>query len=149
MKVIQITGNSDKIDAMKRDFLAHPGIAKYVDGLWDDLRGWLASDMARPDSRIRARLASAATAIGASLAANPALRDSLNEHIERTVEGLAPQLRDGLSEHIAGTVRAWRDEDLVREIEHSVGRDLQFIRLNGTLVGGLIGLALYALTHIL
>lgn len=139
----------DKIDAMKRDFLAHPGIAKYVDGLWDDLRGWLASDMARPDSRIRARLASAATAIGASLAANPALRDSLNEHIERTVEGLAPQLRDGLSEHIAGTVRAWRDEDLVREIEHSVGRDLQFIRLNGTLVGGLIGLALYALTHIL
>ncbi len=139
----------DKIDAMKRDFLAHPGIAKYVDGLWDDLRGWLASDMARPDSRIRARLASAATAIGASLAANSALRDSLNEHIERTVEGLAPQLRDGLSEHIAGTVRAWRDEDLVREIEHSVGRDLQFIRLNGTLVGGLIGLALYALTHIL
>ena len=94
-------------------------------------------------------VASAATAIGASLAANPALRDSLNEHIERTVEGLAPQLRDGLSEHIAGTVRAWRDEDLVREIEHSVGRDLQFIRLNGTLVGGLIGLALYALTHLL
>ncbi len=139
----------DKIEEMKRGFLAHPGIAKYVDGLWDDLRGWLASDMAGPDSRVRAKLASAASAIGASLAANPALRDSVNEHIERTVEGLAPQLRDGLSEHIAGTVRAWRDEDLVREIEHSVGRDLQFIRLNGTLVGGLIGLALYALTHLL
>ena len=134
---------------MKRDFLAHPGIAKYVDGLWDDLRSWLASDMARPDSRIRAKLAFAATAIGASLAANPALRDSVNEHVERTVEGLAPQLRDGLSEHIAGTVRAWRDEDLVREIEHSVGRDLQFIRLNGTLVGGLIGLVLYAVTHLI
>ena len=44
---------------------------------------------------------------------------------------------------------AWNDEDLVREIEHSVGRDLQFIRLNGTVVGGLIGVALYAVTHLI
>ena len=62
---------------------------------------------------------------------------------------LAPELRDGLSRHIASTMRAWNDEDLVREIEHSVGRDLQFIRLNGTVVGGLIGVALYAVTHLI
>ena len=91
----------------------------------------------------------AAGAIGASLATNPALRDSVNEHIEQSVEALAPELREGLSRHIAGTVRAWNDEDLVREIEQSVGRDLQFIRLNGTLVGGLIGLVLYAVTHLI
>ncbi len=46
-------------------------------------------------------------------------------------------------------MRAWNDEDLVREIEQSVCRDLQFIRLNGTLVGGLIGLVLYAVTHLI
>ena len=115
----------DRSTEMAR-FLAHPGIARYGTACGTTWRSWLASDMARPDSRIRARLASAATAIGASLAANPACAiRSMN--IERTVEGLAPPAPRRLSEHIAGTVRAWRDEDLT-EIEHSVGRDLQFIR---------------------
>ena len=70
---------------------------------------------------------------------------------DRVLAALAVDLIDRFNELLllAGTMRAWKDEDLVREIEHSVGRDLQFIRLNGTLVGGLIGLALYALTHIL
>ena len=102
-----------------------------------------------PTPAIRRRIASAAGALGASLAANDALRDSLNEHLERTVESLAPELRAGLARHVASTMRAWSDDDLVREIEVSVGRDLQFIRLNGTFVGGLIGLVLYAVTQLL
>ncbi|MBP8267360.1 MAG: DUF445 domain-containing protein [Zoogloea sp.] len=138
-----------RIEQVKRDFLAHPGVGAYIQEMWDELRGWLASDMARPDSRVRRKLASVAAAIGASLATNPALRDSVNEHIEHTVESLAPELRDGLSRHIASTVRAWNDDDLVREIERSVGRDLQFIRVNGTVVGGLIGVVLYAVTHLI
>ncbi|WP_374263054.1 DUF445 domain-containing protein [Zoogloea sp.] len=138
-----------RIEQTKRDFLAHPGVATYLQELWDELHAWLIRDVGRPDSRVRRKLAAAASAVGASLAANPALRDSVNEHIERSVERLAPELRDGLSHHIAGTVRAWNDADLVREIEQSVGRDLQFIRLNGTLVGGLIGVLLYAVTHLI
>lgn len=138
----------DRVDQVKREFLAHPAVGTYLRELWDELRDWLALDMASPNSHIRRRLASAASALGASLATNPALRDSLNEHIEHIVESLAPELRESLSGHIASTVRAWNDDDLVREIEVSVGRDLQFIRLNGTIVGGLIGLALYAFTHL-
>ncbi len=138
-----------RIEQVKRDFLAHPGIGAYLQELWEEVRNWLDRDLARPDSGVRRKLASAAAAIGASLANNPTLRDSVNEHIEHAVENLAPELRDGLSRHIAGTVRAWNDDDLVREIEHSVGRDLQFIRVNGTVVGGLIGVALYATTHLL
>lgn len=138
-----------QVDQMKREFLAHPAVGTYLRDLWDELRAWLGRDMARADSMIRQRIASAAGALGTSLAANEALRDSLNEHLEKTVESLAPELRTGLAGHIASTVRAWNDEDLVREIEVSVGRDLQFIRLNGTFVGGLIGLALYAVTQLL
>lgn len=136
-----------RVDQAKREFLAHPAVGASLRELWDDLRAWLARDMQRPDSRVRRHLASAAAALGAALADNPSLRESFNEHLERTVESLAPELRDGLSRHIAATMKAWKDEDLVHEVEVSVGRDLQFIRLNGTFVGGLIGLALYALTQ--
>jgi uncharacterized membrane-anchored protein YjiN (DUF445 family) len=58
--------------------------------------------------------------------------------------GLAGELRDTISLHIASTVKQWEDSELVRELELSVGSDLQFIRINGTLVGGLIGLILHA-----
>ena len=136
-----------RVDQAKREFLAHPAVGTALRDLWDDLRAWLGRDMQRADSRARRHLASATVALGASLADNPALRESFNEHLERTVETLAPELRDGLAHHIATTMKAWKDEDLVREVEVSVGRDLQFIRLNGTFVGGLIGLALYALTQ--
>lgn len=138
-----------RIEQAKRDFLAHPGMGAYLQGLWDDLRAWLVADMGKPESRVRRKLAGIAAAIGATLVGNPTLRESVNEHIEHSAVALAPELREGLSRHIAGTVRAWNDDDLVREIEQSVGRDLQFIRLNGTLVGGLIGLVLYAITHLI
>lgn len=136
-----------RVDRAKREFLAHPAVGVYLRDLWDDVRAWMSRDMQRADSRLRRRLASAIVALGASFADNVMLRESFNEHLARTVEALAPELRDGLAGHIASTVKAWNDEDLVREIEVSVGRDLQFIRLNGTFVGGLIGLALHALNQ--
>ncbi|WP_297485682.1 DUF445 family protein, partial [Ferrovum sp.] len=59
---------------------------------------------------------------------------------------LVQDLRGGVTEHIASTVKSWDDRALVREMERSVGKDLQFIRINGTLVGGVVGVLLYALT---
>ncbi len=61
------------------------------------------------------------------------------------LRSLAPELREGIARHIAATVRNWDDATLVRDVELSVGRDLQFIRVNGTLVGGLVGLAIHFL----
>ena len=136
-----------RVDQARREFLAHPAVGAALRDLWDDIRAWLVRDLQRPDSRLRRHLASAAAALGSALADNASLRDSFNEHLERTIDSLAPELRDGLAQHIATTMKAWKDEDLVREVEVSVGRDLQFIRLNGTFVGGLIGLVLHALTH--
>ena len=62
---------------------------------------------------------------------------------------LASNLRAGVTEHIAQTIKDWDDRQLVDELELSVGRDLQFIRINGTVVGGIAGLALHALRLIL
>ncbi|AYH43003.1 DUF445 domain-containing protein [Azoarcus sp. DN11] len=135
-----------RIEAAKRDLLAHPATAEYLNGLWDDLKAWLRSDLQRPDSHLATRLRGAAAAFGKALTENRALRDSLDDHLESAVTALADDFRDGLADHIASTVRGWKDADLVRELELSVGRDLQFIRLNGTLVGGAIGLLLHAAT---
>ena len=139
----------ERVEAARLDLFASPELAGYLAGLWQDLEDWLCWDLARPHSRLKASMARALEALGRSLAENKAFGESLNEHLEQAVERFAPELREAMTGHVANTVRAWKDEDLVREVELSVGRDLQFIRLNGTLVGGLIGLALYAITQAL
>ncbi|MEX8519766.1 MAG: DUF445 domain-containing protein [Leptothrix sp. (in: b-proteobacteria)] len=134
-----------RIEAIKQNILAEPAVTAYVHGLWDQLRGWLQNDLQNPDSRLRGYLMHAAAAMGRTLAEHPALRESLQEHLNTTLRAVVPGLRDGIARHIAQTVQRWDDAQLVRELELSVGKDLQFIRLNGTLVGGLIGLVLYGI----
>ncbi|MBL8482908.1 MAG: DUF445 domain-containing protein [Rhodocyclaceae bacterium] len=129
----------------KQDMLAEPLLADYLNGLWDELKSWLLADLRDPQSGLRQKVADTALAFGSALAEHPALRQSLDEHMEKAARALATDLRDAAARHIAATVKAWKDEDLVRELELNVGRDLQFIRINGTLVGGSIGLALHAL----
>jgi uncharacterized membrane-anchored protein YjiN (DUF445 family) len=58
-------------------------------------------------------------------------------------------LRNGIAQHIASTVRQWDDATLVRDVELSIGRDLQFIRVNGTLVGGAVGLVIHAVSTLI
>jgi uncharacterized membrane-anchored protein YjiN (DUF445 family) len=73
------------------------------------------------------------------------LRETLNEHMLSAAAGLAEQLREGAKDHISRTVRQWDDRQLVRELELTVGTDLQYIRFNGTVVGGLVGVGLHAI----
>lgn len=83
--------------------------------------------------------------LGKRLAQDASLRQAINEHVVGAAGRLADGLRDEITEHIARTVKQWDDRRLVDELELTVGKDLQYIRINGTLVGGLIGLALHAL----
>jgi uncharacterized membrane-anchored protein YjiN (DUF445 family) len=133
-----------RIEAAKRDFLSHPVVGAYIDGLWDDLIGWLSDDLSRADSQLRLRLTAALGAFGKALQDDARLRDSLNGQVDEMVRIQAPRFRGGIGEHIASTVRSWDADDLVTKIELSVGRDLQFIRMNGALVGGLIGVLIHA-----
>ena len=83
---------------------------------------------------------------GVTLTYDPALREALNQHLLEGAQRLTGRLREGVTTHIAQTVKGWDERHLVEQLELSVGRDLQFIRFNGTLVGGLIGLLLHAAT---
>ena len=114
-------------------------MAEYIDSLLAQLKEWLRADLSQGSSRIREKIADGARHLGQWLADNPNLRDSINDHMADAARALAGDLHTTISHHIASTVKQWEDSTLVRELELSVGRDLQFIRVNGTLVGGLIG----------
>jgi uncharacterized membrane-anchored protein YjiN (DUF445 family) len=80
---------------------------------------------------------------------NQGLKDSLNEHLETLVLRYGDTMRTAIASHISGTVQQWESEEYINEIELSIGSDLQFIRMNGTLVGGVIGLLLHAVALLL
>jgi uncharacterized membrane-anchored protein YjiN (DUF445 family) len=137
-----------RVDEIKHELLSNPRLSDYLHGLWSELKAWLRDDLDRNTSRVRTRISECALGLGASLAKSSDLKDSINEHLETMVRRYADGLRLGFAKHISGTIKQWEDKDFVSEIELSIGSDLQFIRMNGTLVGGLIGLLLHAATLI-
>ena len=135
---------ADKLQAMKQRLIEHPGVQDYVQGLWDQIHASLREDLSRSDGVLVQHLQRSLGALGESLSQDSALRDALNQHLLGGAEKLTQRLRSGVTDHIAQTVKGWDERHLVEQLELSVGRDLQYIRFNGTLVGGLIGLALHA-----
>ncbi|WP_336579664.1 DUF445 domain-containing protein [Alcaligenes sp. CHO6] len=135
----------EQVEAIKQRFLHHKEVGEYIDGIWTDVMRVLRSDLARPDSSVAAHLRQVAQDLGARLNTDATLRATLNEHMLSAAAGLAEQLREGAKDHISRTVRQWDDRQLVRELELTVGTDLQYIRFNGTVVGGLVGVGLHAI----
>ena len=133
-----------KVEEIKRDVVHNQAITDYARSIGVDLKNWLESDLQQPDSKVQARIAAAIAGLGATLSLNRELKESLNEHLEKLVLHYGDALRTAIAGHISGTVQQWESDAYVSEIELSIGSDLQFIRMNGTLVGGVIGLLLHA-----
>lgn len=146
MKLKQDAEMKAKIEGIKLEALNNLPLAHYADTVLGDLKSWLARDLSNPDSIVQKKIADVAEALGRALSENPELSQSINEHLEKAVRNHADNLRTGVARHISGTMKEWKSEEFVNEIELSIGSDLQFIRMNGTLVGGLIGLLLHAVS---
>ncbi len=121
---------------------------RYVGEMWGDLRNWMKADMHSDDSKMQKRISEAGLWFGETLLADGALRASLNEHLEQAAHRVAPEFSAFLTRHISDTVKSWDARDMSYQVELNIGKDLQFIRINGTLVGGCIGLILYLLSQI-
>ncbi|TFW20469.1 DUF445 domain-containing protein [Duganella callida] len=117
---------------------------RYAGDLWGSVRDWIKADIAGDDSRLHAGVLQAGAWLSDELLSHPEMRASLNQHMSEMARALAPAFSHFLTRHISDTVKAWDDKDMSRQIELNIGKDLQFIRVNGTLVGGMIGLLLYA-----
>ncbi|MBB1116301.1 DUF445 family protein [Stenotrophomonas sp. W1S232] len=138
-----------RLQDYKAQLAVHPAVTEYVGGLWQRIAAALRSDLAQEDSTVAAHIERALGGLAGALQRDGALRDALNTHIQRAATRIAGRLREVARTHVANTIKSWDDDKLVDQLELSVGRDLQFIRYNGTLVGGLIGLGLHALTQAL
>ena len=137
-----------RADNIKEYLKEDEAFKRYLGEMWGDLRSWIKTDMQSDDSRIKLRITEAGLWFGETLLADNALRTSLNEHLEQAAYSIAPDFATFLTRHISDTVKSWDARDMSHQVELNIGKDLQFIRINGTLVGGSIGLVLYLLSQI-
>jgi len=136
-------------EQIRAELLAHPALADYLQGLWDRLRAWLDADLAREDSSLRRRVAQMAGTLGERLQADEAMRRWIDEQLLDGAPRAIDRWRERIRRYIEERVAQWDSAELTGEVERAIGRDLQFIRINGTLVGGLVGLLIHAATRAL
>lgn len=134
-----------QIEHIKQQVLEHQHVQAYLDSVWRDIMQLLKDDLSSESSTISQHLETLFQGLGQRLKTDDALREALNQHLLESAASMAGSLRAGVTEHITRTVRNWDEKHLVRELELSVGSDLQYIRFSGTVVGGVIGLLLHAL----
>lgn len=131
-------------EEIKEHLLDHPAVRAWTASLWSDMKGLLQRQAKDPSSQLRRRIATEVAALGERVAADPELQAKVDVWVESAVMYLLEEHRHQAGDLIASTVERWDPEDASRRVELSVGRDLQFIRINGTVVGGLAGVAIYA-----
>jgi uncharacterized membrane-anchored protein YjiN (DUF445 family) len=132
-----------KSRAFQQDLVAHPAVRAYALELWQRFGAEIKAALDDGSSTLRQGLEHEIAAFGGRLRADEALARELNGWLERLLLYVVDHYRDPLSEIVSETIESWDPKETSRRIELNIGTDLQFIRVNGTLVGGLVGLLLY------
>jgi len=138
-----------RAEEMKRDFLARPEVRRMAGDMWDSARAFLETDVRAENSIIQQHLASMFMEVGRHLAADPGVRADMNQGFVTALSAFIEAQKSGVSGFIAEQVNRWDLRQLVQVIELNVGRDLQFIRFNGMVIGGLAGMTLYTIQKVL
>lgn len=134
-----------KVEAFKDDIIANPAMAGWLAGLWDSARAAMIKSLNNPNALATGKLRPAMRALGERIAADAPLRSAINLHLRRAGVGLVNDYGDAIVSLVSDTVRKWDARTVTEKLETAVGRDLQFIRINGTIIGGTIGLVIHAL----
>jgi uncharacterized membrane-anchored protein YjiN (DUF445 family) len=138
-----------RAENLKQQLLDHPDVRRAFGDLWTTVRTMIVDAVEDPDSELRRRATAALAEFGRRLVAEPDLRSKVDGWVTAAVVHLVTNYRDELTTTITDTIDRWDGRETARKVELAVGRDLQFIRLNGTVVGALAGLAIYAVTQLL
>jgi len=138
-----------RVDELKREVLDHPQLREWSGSLWGEVKEALREQAAEPESELRKRIADGVQALAGRLRDDEALRAKAEQMIEDGVAFFAEHFHDELAELISGTVERWDASETAEKLELLLGRDLQWIRINGTVVGGLAGLVIHAIAQAL
>ena len=140
---------AERAEALKRDLLARQELRSLAGELWSGVRAMIEKDLAAPRSAIRTHLAGMFVSVGRHLASDPDIRADMNKGFVVSLAAFVESQKSGVSGFIAEQVKRWDLAQLTRLIELNIGRDLQYIRFNGMLIGGLAGLGLYGAERLL
>lgn len=132
-----------KVEALKLELLADPAVGHWLDGLWERARAALLRAVDDPEQALSGQLGVMLGELGQALERDVRLQMPLNRFARRTLVGVASRYGGQIVQLVSETVRRWDARTVTGRIETAVGRDLQFIRINGTMVGGLVGLAIH------
>jgi uncharacterized membrane-anchored protein YjiN (DUF445 family) len=132
-------------ERLKRDVLGSAALRDWSSSLWQQAKEALRAQAADPESELRRRLAGALVAAGRRLGSDGRLQEGLEHAVESGSKALADQFHDELAGLVTGTIERWDAAETSSQLELLLGRDLQYIRINGTVVGAAVGLALHAI----
>jgi len=133
-----------KVEGWKNEIVANKAVSDWVGGLWENSRTRLLKAARDPDTALAGRFGEALQQMGETLQQDARLNKALNLFARRAVVGVVASYGAGIVTLVSETVRGWDARTVTGRLENAVGRDLQYIRINGTLVGGLVGLVIHA-----
>jgi uncharacterized membrane-anchored protein YjiN (DUF445 family) len=136
-------------EQLKHDFLAHPELRRWTADVWSDLKQRFREQACDPGSELRARLTAGVASAGRRLASDVALQGKADEVIDAAIRYVTDNFRGEITSLVSGTIERWDAEETSDKLELLLGPDLQFIRINGTVVGGLAGLAIHAIAQVI
>ncbi|MBR0786472.1 DUF445 domain-containing protein [Bradyrhizobium iriomotense] len=139
----------DRIDGLKRDLLARPELADLARTVWANARSFIERSASGETQVLQHHLAGMFVSAGEALAGDAELRGEINKGLVTVLRSFVADQKSGVSTFISDQVKAWNMTQLISLIEINIGRDLQYIRFNGSLIGGLAGLALYSVEFLL
>ena len=134
-----------RVAALRDEIMRNPAMRRWLDGLWEAARAAMLRAARDPDAALAGKFGDMLTQLGQALQSDSDLRRTLNRFVRRTAVGVSASYGDGIVRLVSDTVRGWDAQTITDRVENAVGRDLQFIRINGTVVGGLVGLLLHAI----
>jgi uncharacterized membrane-anchored protein YjiN (DUF445 family) len=135
----------ERVEAMKEQLLENRSVSLWLDTLWQKGREGVIRAARNPDAVLAGKMGEILKSMGTTLEQDPRTRIAINRFARRAVVGMAASYGSSIVKLVSETIRGWDARTVTARLEAAVGRDLQYIRINGTLVGGLVGLALHGL----
>jgi uncharacterized membrane-anchored protein YjiN (DUF445 family) len=132
-----------KVEAWKLEMIDNQAVTDWLGGLWESTRAGLLKSARDPDAMLAGKFGEAIRQLGETLQTDPRLARAINQFARRAAAGTAAVYGDQIVTLVSDTVRSWDATTVSTRLEAAVGKDLQYIRINGTVVGGLVGLLIH------